>query len=294
MKRLAIALWSGMFAVASLPCGAEPACTDVAVEASVEAGRGELTLADLLGRDTCPRLRDAAEQVSLGALPRAGSVRVLDGRQVRRLLEGLEGGSLIPGKTAGMKIPERIVVQRAGAIKSCAEISRFVASSAPPQEIESVHGGWQRELDCAAARSIPEDASLELTKTVWNGALQRWEFALRCARPEDCVPFLVWAREGKKHPSQAGNAQSGTVRSLTASAESSAQALAKSGSGTVRLVKPGQTATLTWDQAGIRVVLPVTCLDAGGLGQFVRVRFKNAARMMRAEVVGAGTLRASL
>jgi hypothetical protein len=41
-------------------------------------------------------------------------------------------------------------------------------------------------------------------------------------------------------------------------------------------------------------VLPVTCLEAGGLGQFVRIRFKNAARTLRAEIVGAGMLRASL
>jgi len=66
------------------------------------------------------------------------------------------------------------------------------------------------------------------------------------------------------------------------------------GSGAERLVKPGQTATLTWEQAGLRIVLPVTCLDAGGLGQFVRVRFKNAARILRAEVMGKAILRASL
>jgi flagella basal body P-ring formation protein FlgA len=78
-------------------------------------------------------------------------------------------------------------------------------------------------------------------------------------------------------------------------ATSSARARAKTvENGGERLVKPGQTAMLTWEQAGIRVVLPVTCLDAGGLGQFVRVRFKNAARTLWAEVIGESTLRASL
>jgi flagella basal body P-ring formation protein FlgA len=62
----------------------------------------------------------------------------------------------------------------------------------------------------------------------------------------------------------------------------------------VALVKPGQIVTLTWDQRGIRIVLPVTCLDAGGMGQFVRVRLQNAPRVLRAEVVGQAMLRASL
>jgi flagella basal body P-ring formation protein FlgA len=51
---------------------------------------------------------------------------------------------------------------------------------------------------------------------------------------------------------------------------------------------------LRWDQGGIRVVLPVTCLDGGGLGEHVRARLKSAARILPAEVLQDGTLRASL
>jgi hypothetical protein len=293
MKRLAMVLIGGVFVAASLPCLAETVCSEVAVEASVEAEQGELTLADLLARGACPQLREAAKQVSLGKVPRPGSVRVLDGRQIRRLLEGLAGGSL--KETVSLQIPERIVVQRAGAAKSCAEIARFVASAAPAQDVASVPSQWRDDLDCAAARGIPENTPLELTKTAWNEALQRWEFALRCVRPEDCVPFLVWAHGEKTTPAGVANAQSGAVRRITILAGSSPQLLTKAGeSGAARLVKPGQAATLTWDQAGIRVVLPVICLDAGGLGQFVRVRLKSAARILRAEVVGEAALRVSL
>jgi flagella basal body P-ring formation protein FlgA len=41
-------------------------------------------------------------------------------------------------------------------------------------------------------------------------------------------------------------------------------------------------------------VLPVTCLEAGALGQVVRVRLKNVARTMRGEVMSDGTLQARL
>jgi hypothetical protein len=286
MKRFAMVLLSGMLAAASLRCAAESACRQVTVEASVEAGQGELTLADLLGSGACPQLREAAAQVSLGAVPRAGSVRVLDGRQIRGLLEGIAGEGSSWRKTVSMQVPERIVVRRSQATKSCAEIARFVASAAPSEDRASAPSRWQEDLDCAGARGIPQDTPLELTRTAWNAALSRWEFALRCTRPEDCVPFLVWVH-GRK------TSRSGTTGRLAASAEST-ETFRTGENRAERLVERGQTATLIWDQAGIRVVLPVTCLDAGALGQFVRVRFKNVARILRAEVVGAGTLRASL
>lgn len=283
MKWFAMVLMTGVFAAVALPCGAQLACPEVAVEAKVEAWTGTLTLADLLERDTCLQLWEAAAHVALGAAPRVGSTRVLDGDQVRRLLEGLEGEGSIRGKTVGVKVPERIVVQRAGATKSCAEIARFVAGVAPPQDLAGAPSRWQQDLDCAGARGIAVAAGLELTRNSWNAALQRREFALRCVRPEDCVPFLVWVHEEKT--SSAPVANSGTSRHF-------APSLGANVAG--HLVKPGQTAMLTWDESGIRVVLPVTCLDAGALGQFVRVQFKNTARILRAEVVGDGSLRASL
>jgi hypothetical protein len=280
MKRLAMVLMSGVFAAASLRCGAEPVCTQVVVPPAVEAGRGELTLADLLGHGSCPQMREAAAQVSLGTSPRAGSVRVFDGRAVRRQLEELASAGLSAGNPGKMQVPERIVVKRAGAPKSCAEIAGFVANAAV-QEGVSAGRRWREDLNCAAARDIPEEATLELTKTTWNTALRRWEFALRCSRPGDCAPFLVWAHDDGPNLSRAANGR-GDRREGP-----------KAGS-TERLVGPGQTATLTWEQGGIRVVLPVTCLDAGGAGQFVRVRFRNGTRILQAEVVGKAMLRASL
>jgi len=282
-------LMSGVVAVASPRCAGQ-ACTDVAVEASVEAGPGELTLADLLARGACAQLRQAAAQVGLGAVPRAGSVRVLDGREIRRMLERLEGASLSLGKIGSTAIPERVVVKQQGAMKSCAEIAQFVAGAAG--DLQNVPSRWRENLDCAAARGVPEEAALELTKSGWRTARERWEFALRCARPEDCVPFMVWVQAPKADAAGAGS-RGGTLPHFGVFRESSPRLQAGVG-GAERLVATGQTATLTWDQAGIRVVLPVTCLDAGALGQVVRVRVKNAGRILRAEVVGEGRLRASL
>jgi hypothetical protein len=293
MKRLTrlLLMIPWMLAAVSLACVGESVCSELVVQSHVEAAKGELNLADLLSHGTCSRFQHAASQVSLGAAPQDGTVRVLDGRQVRQLLAGLgEDKSLGAGRRVRMKIPERIVVERAARTKSCAEIARFVASKVSQQDAAGAPRRWQNDLNCAGASAIPMDAVLELTKTVWNQGLQRREFDLRCAPAADCVPFLVWAREPKStldsylptvlQPSPRTYPQPGDAPQASA--------------GDERLVKPGQTATLEWEQGGIRVVLPVTCIDAGGMGEFVRVRFKNAPGILRAEVVGDGRLRASL
>ncbi len=330
MKRVATLLLTiaGMLAAVALRCVGESVCSELVVQSRVEAAKGDLNLADLLSPGTCSRFQQAASQVSLGAAPQAGSVRVLDGRQVRQLVDGLEkaglekagleeGESKSRGTTVRMKIPQRIVVERAAETKTCAEIARFVASKASRHDATNFPRRWQSALNCAGAGAIPGDAPLQLTKTVWNKALQRWEFDLHCTRVADCVPFLVWVRETKSSLAAALEAPSGGVESRGrlsnsdprtdpaadsrtdhhSSLRSSSRmpdAQKAVGAGEDSLVKPGQTAILEWEQAGIRVVLPVTCLDAGGMGQFVRVRFKNATGILRAEVMGEGRLRARL
>jgi hypothetical protein len=287
MKVFAVVLMSSALAVPSLRCAAETFCPQIAVSARVKTAQAELTLADLLAPEVCPQLREAAAGLSLGRAPRVGSVRVLDGREIRRRLTEFADGLNLK-KTIGMQIPERIEVRSARATKSCAEVARFVASAAPAQNVADAPNRRQENLNCAAAGGIANDAALELTRTSWNVSLQRWEFALRCARPEDCVPFLVWTREvtaaaSTTQPFRRKTQESNRHQSTRISEGSAAQ-----------LVKPGQTAMLTWEQSGLRIVLPVTCLDAGVAGQFVRVRFKNAPRILRAEVVGKAMLRARL
>lgn len=284
MKRLAILLLLGGLA-ASLRAHAETNCPRVAVPSRIATERGELTLADLLVPGSCEQLRRAAAQVHLGTAPGSGSVRVFDGRQIRERLERLSGGSSKLKKTVLMQVPERISVRPAGAVKSCGEFAGFVANAAPIEKLAGSSSGWPEKMDCAAAPNIPEATPLELTKSSWSASLQRWEFAVRCARPEDCVPFLLWFREENTSRAALVRKQTGITVAMGSKI---------SGNSPERLVKRGQTATLTWDQGGIRIVLPVTCLEGGGLGQSVRVQFKNTPRIVRAEVVGNGTLRASL
>lgn len=181
-----------------------------------------------------------------------------------------------------------------GPAKSCQEIARLIVSTeatrntkVPPLSPESLH--------CAGAHGIAGGAALQLAKTSWNQALQRWEFTLRCTRPKDCVPFLVWAAKEKTAAKGVDELSSAMALPVSLPKYLPKNQDAKSAEVmSAALVKPGQTVTLSWEERGIRVVLPVTCLDAGGMGQLVRARLKNAPRILRAEVVGKAMLRAVL
>jgi hypothetical protein len=283
MKWIGMALMGGVLLAPALQSAAQTACAGVSVRASVDAAREDLTLADFLSSETCPRTRQAAAQVSMGKAPRAGAVRAIEGQQMRALLAGLVSDNA--GSTASMqipdRIPDRIMVRRAGATKSCVEIADFLGT-AVSQDDRLSSRLWRNNLECGAIQGIAEDAELELIKSAWDAGLRRWEFLLHCVRPEECVPFMVSARD----PGQ------GSSPYAASSAESSTRV--QSAAGFALLVRPGETAMLTWDQAGIRVTLPVTCLDAGGLGQYVRVRLKSTPQILRAEVVGNGTVQVKL
>ena len=302
MKRLAIVLIGAVVAGESFGCEAQAVCARVAVPATYETARANLILADLLAPGQCSPsyglpLHEAAAQVNLGAAPQLGSVRVFEGSQIRRLLEKLAGENQGLQKRMVLEVPERIVVRRSQAIKSCAEIAQFLAGAAPVQAIPGDRDG-EKKLECTAVGGIPAASPLELSKTTWNIALQRWEFALRCVHPEQCVPFLVWTRAQPQlsaKDSAARSAAFGEADLRTSFHSRKVQQSSGAGEiGSTRLVKLGQTATLSWEHSGLRITLPVTCLDAGGMGEFVRVRFKNTPRILRAEVVGKAMLRAQL
>ena len=180
----------------ALPAWSQAACT-ASVLPDVEVGQAGFFLSDLLGPGTCPQLLTAAAQVRLGAAPLAGSVRVLEGSEVRALLERVPGFS--PAATA-IEVPERIRVRRAGRRASCAEIQDSMFSnpgSLAPDGMRlnpTNHGnGARRQIECGAAQRILRGTRVEMTGSYWDPALASWEIRARCQDPEDCVPFLIRA-----------------------------------------------------------------------------------------------------
>lgn len=271
---------------------ASPACHFV-FEPKVEVPPGKFTLADLLAPDTCARLLQAAAGVPLGNAPLAGSVRVLEAGEVRGFLQKL-------GAAVDAQIPERITVRVVGIRASCADIEAQVLvlrdshaqdretsqqkekSAASSRQATVSAAGPVLPGDCGAAQRIAQKTPLALTRTVWDPALRSWEVSTRCVHPEDCVPFLVRSRALTADPSGRP-----TLPAIVASSQVPSDNPTLAG----KVVKPGQKATLVWDEDGFRIVLRVICLDRGGVGESVRARVENSDRILRAQVVGAGNLR---
>jgi len=315
MRRIRIFCGVLVLALSCLPAAAAPVpCSAIGIRAAAEVSDSGVSLADLLTADSCPGVRHAAAAVWLGNSPQPGSTRVFEGSEIRRALRQLTltapTGEIVtetrlpelavPDRIVPDRIvPERIVVRRAGAKASCDEIADFISRSLRtrmPVDTRQAAGpepnGFQdlsRELDCGRAGRVPRGAPLELTRVFWDPALEDWEYSVRCVHAGDCVPFLV---------------RRITVRQISAAANAGADSPLNSGARFQKdkpqspsaplAVQVGQTATLFWEQDGIRAVLPVTCLDRGSVGSLVRARTKNGNRILRAEVVSAGVLRAAL
>ncbi|HXY78134.1 MAG TPA: flagella basal body P-ring formation protein FlgA [Candidatus Acidoferrales bacterium] len=283
---------------AALPAAAsQTSCGPVAVRSAVEVGGPDFRLADLLTASSCAALLEAASRVRLGSTPLPGSARVLEGADVEALLQKVfrnDPNSFRAWSLAN--IPERIIVRRSGARASCAEIGREVLRALSPRAVAD-EIPLPSQIDCGAAGRVPAESPLEPAKIRWNRALRSWEISARCVRERDCVPFLVRVRGEDSLTREEGSiSASPALLALPETAEpaphirNSAEAPTL---GAAPLVRAGENATLTWDQAGIRLTVPVVCLEAGAMGQRVRVRVRGGGRVLPAVVESAGQLRAA-
>ena len=263
----------------------EKAC-HARVRANVEVPSGEFSLAELLSPDSCPPLRAAAALVPIGRVPLPGSVRVIAGDDVRALLQKTDADHRFD--LASLGIPLRVTVRAAGDRASCQEISSQLLGGARRDPLrDPPHPTADTAIACGAAERINSDAPVRLTRTRWNRASENWEISARCADPRDCVPFLVVL------PGDTPANLPALLKLAPDAATVSASRLSPHGedSGVKPLVVAGSRAMLTWDAEGVRVVVPVFCLDSGGEGQAVRARIIEGGRVVRAVVVSRGMLR---
>lgn len=310
MKPLQIFVGAMLLAAICGSAAGQSSCPAARVLANIEVGASDFSLADLLSPDTCAEILRAASTVHLGKAPLLGSARVFDGGTLRRLLLDLAANNENhETEHFGLEVPERVTVKRAGPRMSCPQLASALSEAAPtpassgPVDIAAVHKSWAatvaaQSLDCGPTDRVPRDARLELRKISWNPALLSWEFSLRCIDAKDCVPFLVRTTGPKTSPAafriapQKHTPVAPSDRAARLSIAPAAE-IQPALENVEIVVRPGQPVTLVWEQAGIRMVLPVICLDRGGLGASVRARVKNSRRVLRAQVISAGVLRAA-
>jgi hypothetical protein len=249
-------------------------CQAVTIPSHIDLTDKELTLADLLPPGTCPEWQRAAATMHLGSTPLAGGVRIVAGETARALLEKLPAAA-----RRSIAVPERITIQGSDDAASCAEISEKVLAELPGL---GARVSPAPVIDCTAVHipRVPRQAQLAVLRTVWDRGLRAWDITVHCVGASACLPFLLRLRaaaEGSETPISG----LGGKRNLAATLPPAQP-----------LVRPGKGATLDWEEAGIRLVVPVVCLDKGGLGQTVRVRVAGSGRVLAAVVAGDDQVRA--
>ena len=153
MKPILLLACIAGFSVWPAVSSGQPLC-HITVESNVEVAGGEFSLADLLAQGSCSSLRRAAAGVRMGSAPLAGSVRVIEGSEIRTLLNRV--AATLEPETRGlseMRIPERVTVRRAGTRASCADIgARILASPSRGSETRS----RESFLSAICAAALPD------------------------------------------------------------------------------------------------------------------------------------------
>lgn len=101
---------------------------------------------------------------------------------------------------------------------------------------------------------------------------------LRCLDPHACLPFYVLI--------------TGTAEQREQSPEASEPTPRVEMSGAKPLMRSGDPATMIFANHGLRISMPVICLQNGRQGQTVRVASADHRRFYKAEILGPGLLKA--
>jgi hypothetical protein len=211
-----------------------------------------------------------------------------------------------------------------------AKESRTPPTTATRQEVwQAVLAEFQREglpgehlariedLDLPGALTLLAGRRLRVSSACWDEGPQRTQFRLECGEPGECLPFLVYLRNGYLHnvylhnvylhnvylhnvylhnvylhnhvgDDQNANARAGSCRP----ASEPRRAVEPSPKPSPKLVvRAGDRATAVFLSNRLRMTASVTCLERGREGEVIRVRSRDG-RVFRARISGPARLEA--
>jgi hypothetical protein len=296
-RRFARLYISGMallaVAVFPVPCVAAP----VTLRTEVEVSGAKISLADLLpsGSEKISSLDPRA--IFFGDAPQPGKIRVLSVSDVRaHLAEGKvpAGSVLVAGsihvRRAGYALSRDAVRERIAAFLKEERSANNGSSEAPENALKQNSSPRFSDLQIPAGLMASEkDPELEVTSIRRDAFAHDLVIHLRCRRREVCGSFLVLASPapGTSEFSSRNFSDSAIASGLRASQQPVAL---RAHNSAPMLVEPGKSAVLVLQGQGMRITLPVVCLERGSLAQQVAVRDPQTRKILQAKVVGRGQL----
>ncbi len=239
----------------------------VTLRESVSIQQPRIRLSDLLPASADQQLRQAAVAVDLGRSPEPGSFRVFTSDELSR-----RGASKLR-----VQIPEEVVVHADGFRVKTSALRRALADlKALPTRLT------------ATEISIPEEVVTRTENAVFRvvraepGSDSHTVMAfVKCETRTDCGAYVARLRFSE------------TVHWTTVEPRPAVKTF---GRGTTQnsLVRPGRPASLRFDEAGMRITMPVYPLRRAAMGESVRVLDKASRRIYLARVSGENQVVAHL
>jgi flagellar basal body P-ring formation chaperone FlgA len=258
----------------------------IALLASTEVQSDTILLANLMPASASRRVREAAEKVALGSTPQSGTTRQLSHDTLNSAIE-LAG--LAP---SDFDVPASVVVRRRGRLLSREEIFAAIDSSLSKKPIPGIPRLQPKDLFLEVEIRVPQgDPGLEVTQISFDQLIGSARIRLRARSAPALLPFYVIARI----PS-ALSASAPGVRTVL-NAESIPGSVPSSNANSISipiLVAANQPARLHMHSANMDMILEVTPLQPGRLGDLIRVRLPGSGRTLRAQVAAEGYLDATL
>jgi len=229
-------------------------------------------LSQLLPADAGTQLKSAAEGVSLGRAPQAGSLRVFLSREVREAV-----AKMTPA--ADVDIPEQVIVRRQGWTLEIEAVRSALAGSHLAHQFDFSQARITLPEDFTTVALHPQFEVTALKPSVGAPGLRA---QMRCRDRSACASFVAEI-----------------ALSDLASADKVSQVLPAKAimpghsnvySGPV-LVHTGHLAMLVIEGDGFRIIQPVMPLKPARLGELVRVSDPLTNRSLVAQVTGNGVLR---
>jgi len=130
---------------------------------------------------------------------------------------------------------------------------------------------------------------LRVSSACWDEGSRRIEFRLECGDAGDCLPFLVYLRNG--HPPRLERDSVSTGANFRAASCRLPSSHAAAEARPAPAVRAGEHATAVYVAEGLRMSASVTCLERGSEGQVIRVRAPDG-HVFRARISGPARVEA--
>jgi hypothetical protein len=269
---------------ACAPASAQAGRDRVPLRKNAEVRGAIIHLSDLLPAAAPAALRRASAALALGRAPQPGTLRVLRAGQIARRLAGKAN---LLGQISW---PDQITVRRRGWPIRQENVRDAVAHFLQEREWDQNGGLDMQRLkwtsDFAALKPNP---ALEVAGAAWDSLRHVLRLRLRCAEQALCGSFLVqWLVPQAQEALWRRRLSEPSAFATNRGAPQAPPSKTLSGPP---LTQPGDAAMLILESGGIRISLPVVCLQRGVLRQQIRARDASSHRIFQAQVIGTDLLR---